>query len=200
MPSNSAIAFLTKDCNFRSHILRGNKAKPLSAKRGRWHASRRARVFTSTAQSASLRSACAAGYDRRTAYFGVRRAHPQTQLQSALQHHARQPFGAARERPGQEPRLLCRSDRPDRQRRRQRYDLSARRCRGLPSLAGAQARDRAAGRAGRHALLHRGGFGKGKILFREGRLAGAMGRAAVPGPHARMSAIRSACRSNSAPP
>ena len=43
---------------------------------------------------------------------------------------------------------------------------------------------RAASRAGRHALLHRGGFGKGESLFREGRPAGAMGRAAVPGPDA----------------
>ncbi len=39
----------------------------------------------------------------------------------------------------------------------------------------------AAGRARRHALLHRRGFGKGEILFREGRPAGAMGRAALSG-------------------
>src|SRR5579864_5100110 len=41
--------------------------------------------------------------------FGVARAHPEAQLPPALQHHARQPFGAARERFGQEPRLLRRS-------------------------------------------------------------------------------------------
>ena len=109
------------------------------------------------------------------------RGHTQAKLRSAVQRHPRQPCRAEREGSGEKPRLLCRSDRLHRQRRGQGHDLSARRRRSVPSLAGAQARERGAGRARRHALLLRGGFGEGEILFRESGTAGAVGRAAVPG-------------------
>src|SRR5580704_9603640 len=47
--------------------------------------------------------------------IGACRAHSAAQLPSAFQHHARQSFRAAGEGPGEEPRLLCRPHRPDRQ-------------------------------------------------------------------------------------
>jgi tripartite-type tricarboxylate transporter receptor subunit TctC len=55
--------------------------------------------------------------------------HPADQLQSAVQHHAREPPCVHRTRPGRKPRFLRGGDGPDRERRGRQYDLAAR-CRG----------------------------------------------------------------------